>query len=707
MVRKKSTLVEKIMNIILNTLIVIFSVLLIITIYNNIQTKILKNSYSSFFGYSMFEVQTGSMADTINIGDLIVVKYAKNINLNDIVTYEHKGEFITHRVIEVYKETYVTKGDFNNAKDDPIAKEQIVGKVIKIFPHFGIFRKTLLNPIVLLALIITIALAMQAFKKNKKLEESLDDYETKEVKGVIMGRLIDKIICLIGHKNKESTLKNEDNVSNTEQIITNNEIINKEPLIKINQEENQIIEKTDLTINNEVLDEENIISKPSGIEEEITDEDDLEKTMFFRMVSVDQNELDSAYSQMIKEESNKSSEKVSDLIVDNTIKNESTEKDQSSKKDLELLQKKKKNFKSILDKIIYLKTEEINEIIDILNQHDKLKVNEKTIKKTFLDAYIDGKYYNYCGNINVEYNGKNVNTKMSHVIMDVTNNLLKEKKKNDTKYEEKVAKYQELFTLVLYLEQLYQEDVDLEEKRKKYKNKIVKILGNIYTESMLKNIIQDTIKTQKQYSDVIEDSLEKLDTKIFNLNLDTAISKTKKIYAVNLEHNISFSKVYSDYIVDKTYKEGIVAEDKIYVLMTLLLREIAKNILNANHNKKYVLYLPKSLYEKEKKLYNVFKLFTDEYAKNSIVILVKYDELSKYSKLIKPLIKEGYHFAVDLENTSKIKTKDRGCIEMMDYLFISRKTKEKETLLENISEEAKEKLIHTDIINKLGNIWGE
>ena len=43
--------------------------------------------------------------------------------------------------------TYVTKGDANNSKDEPISKEQIVGKVVKIIPGFGIIRKTILNPI--------------------------------------------------------------------------------------------------------------------------------------------------------------------------------------------------------------------------------------------------------------------------------------------------------------------------------------------------------------------------------------------------------------------------------------------------------------------------------------------------------------------------------------------------------------------------------
>ena len=151
----KRRIYEKIINIILDILIVIFGIILLISIYNNVQIKVLGNDYSSFFGYSMFEVQTGSMADTINPGDWIVVKTTKNIELDDIVTYSEKGEFITHRVVETYKDTFVTKGDANNSKDDPINKEQIVGKVVKILPNFGIIKKTIFNPAVLLSLIVS------------------------------------------------------------------------------------------------------------------------------------------------------------------------------------------------------------------------------------------------------------------------------------------------------------------------------------------------------------------------------------------------------------------------------------------------------------------------------------------------------------------------------------------------------------------------
>ena len=152
---KSKRITKKIINILLDVFIVMLGVILLITIYNNIQVKILGNDYASFFGYSVFEVQTGSMGEVVEPGDWIIVKYTKNIKLNDVVTFEQKGEYITHRVIEVYNGTYVTKGDANTAKDAPISKDQIVGKVVKVISNFGILRKTIFNPIVLIALIIT------------------------------------------------------------------------------------------------------------------------------------------------------------------------------------------------------------------------------------------------------------------------------------------------------------------------------------------------------------------------------------------------------------------------------------------------------------------------------------------------------------------------------------------------------------------------
>ena len=118
-----SKVFKKVCNIFLDILIGIFSVFLVVIVYNDVQVKMFQKGYAEFFGYSTFEVQTGSMAPTINANDLIIVKKEKDPKLNDIITYQKGKDYITHRVVESYKETFVTKGDANNAKDEAIKKE--------------------------------------------------------------------------------------------------------------------------------------------------------------------------------------------------------------------------------------------------------------------------------------------------------------------------------------------------------------------------------------------------------------------------------------------------------------------------------------------------------------------------------------------------------------------------------------------------------
>ncbi|MBO7367671.1 MAG: signal peptidase I, partial [Paludibacteraceae bacterium] len=109
-----------------------------------------------------------SMAPTINAGDVIIVKNSTNPEVKDIITYKSGKDYITHRVVESYKGTYVTKGDANKAKDEAIKKDQVVGKVIKVIPKLGVVRKTILNPIVLITLIITMSIISFMFGKDNK-----------------------------------------------------------------------------------------------------------------------------------------------------------------------------------------------------------------------------------------------------------------------------------------------------------------------------------------------------------------------------------------------------------------------------------------------------------------------------------------------------------------------------------------------------------
>ena len=90
-------------------------------IYTFFAIDIMKKDYVNVFGYTYFTVSTGSMSGTIEVNDIIFVKITDKANVGD--------EVITHRVIQKLSDTYITQGDVNNVADDPVPKEDVIGKV--------------------------------------------------------------------------------------------------------------------------------------------------------------------------------------------------------------------------------------------------------------------------------------------------------------------------------------------------------------------------------------------------------------------------------------------------------------------------------------------------------------------------------------------------------------------------------------------------
>ena len=159
----------KIIGYILNILLIIITLLILVGIYYIIQIKILKNDFANLCGYTFFEVATGSMENTINIGDVVIVNLTKYVNENDIIVYKDDNNFITHRLIKKQADKLITRGDANNSEDKPINEDQILGKVIYIVPKMGIFRKIFISKEILgLVIAILILLGILFVYEAKK-----------------------------------------------------------------------------------------------------------------------------------------------------------------------------------------------------------------------------------------------------------------------------------------------------------------------------------------------------------------------------------------------------------------------------------------------------------------------------------------------------------------------------------------------------------
>lgn len=174
---------NKIFEWILNIMIAIIVVIIILALYYLVQVKVLDRGYANIFGYTFFEVATGSMSGTIEIGDIVIVKLTKEVNEEDIVVYQKDNNFITHRLIEKQNEKLITKGDANNTQDEEITLDSVIGKVTKIIPNVSIWKKVLSNPVVIIIIILIIIVAGFAFSSTDK-EKVEKDGEKKKSKSV-------------------------------------------------------------------------------------------------------------------------------------------------------------------------------------------------------------------------------------------------------------------------------------------------------------------------------------------------------------------------------------------------------------------------------------------------------------------------------------------------------------------------------------------
>jgi signal peptidase len=100
-------------------------------------------SLNLFAGFKIFINKSGSMEPVIKAGSLIVVKRDDIYLPGDIISFyakdKDKEEIVTHRIVRLGGNVYITKGDANQAIDKYVLPRLVIGKVVLIFPYWGTF----------------------------------------------------------------------------------------------------------------------------------------------------------------------------------------------------------------------------------------------------------------------------------------------------------------------------------------------------------------------------------------------------------------------------------------------------------------------------------------------------------------------------------------------------------------------------------------
>ncbi len=137
-------------------------------------------------GIQSFVVLTGSMSPNYPPGAIIYTKPQNTYKIGDVISFHEGDVTVTHRVISINPEGYLTKGDANNVTDSKIVpSSQIIGKSVFSVLNAGkliLFIKTPAGFLTLLILPTLLFIGSQLMNIKKEIEKELKKKLMKEFK---------------------------------------------------------------------------------------------------------------------------------------------------------------------------------------------------------------------------------------------------------------------------------------------------------------------------------------------------------------------------------------------------------------------------------------------------------------------------------------------------------------------------------------------
>ncbi len=120
-------------------------------------------------------VLSGSMSPTFNKGDIVYYNktVTSEIKIKDIIAFKTGESIVSHRVVGIENECFITKGDANDVADKKTrCSDEIVGKLASFkIPYLGYYINFVNNNILLLGILSIFILMIDFILANKYKEE--------------------------------------------------------------------------------------------------------------------------------------------------------------------------------------------------------------------------------------------------------------------------------------------------------------------------------------------------------------------------------------------------------------------------------------------------------------------------------------------------------------------------------------------------------
>lgn len=312
--------------------------------------------------------------------------------------------------------------------------------------------------------------------------------------------------------------------------------------------------------------------------------------------------------------------------------------------------------------------------INIMNQYIKLTKREinaymkliflnkynKNYCDLYIEKYINTRYYNFYE----EDLGINIRRKIINKLKETQDDIII----NNIDDRELIEQMRVFFYYVLYFDNVVYYK-DLKEKVTKI-SKLRKRILQKYEEDFEEKLYL----LVSEYDRKKQELIKKFHTKDFFLKISNYPNKLN-VFRVNLKHNIKFPPEYSEFATNKAFCMGVINEDKLIIEYYLIVLQVLRDILKQNFKRQYIVEFSETILTKPKKIKSLLNIINNIGIQDKICLKIKYEDFKNKKQEIYDLMRDGYRFAVIIDNSFEVNNKNVEILQMFKFVILNKQIK--------------------------------
>ena len=312
---------------------------------------------------------------------------------------------------------------------------------------------------------------------------------------------------------------------------------------------------------------------------------------------------------------------------------------------------------NIMDEYIRLTRKQITTYLKLVFEN----TYDKRYDDMYSEKYINARYYNF-------FKGSE-NATIRKTILEELRKTYEYAISENFQDKEFIDKLHVFFCYVLYFDHVvYCKDLKNKISQiTKLRKKVLNRDNDGFEENLYKKMTS------------INDEKESLLNKFYVDEFFLKISNYKNmvnVYRVNMKFNLKFPMEYSEMAINKVFHSGITNEDKLVIEYYLISVQIIRDVIKQNFKKQYIVEFAETLLEKPKKIKSILHILDNAVIQDKLCLKIRHEHFIENKETVYELMREGYRFAIILDNSFEANYKNMENLKMFKYVLLNKDSKQ-------------------------------